>query len=88
MYIVLRLYLLHRRLPVNSQPIEDDDVDVARERRRVLRGDAANDMLKIENLTKVNLELHCGAAIHLNTLCFNHQPLLHAFPCKYPFPGV
>lgn len=47
---------LHRRLPVNSQPIEDDDVDVARERRRVLRGDAINDMLKIENLTKVKLQ--------------------------------
>lgn len=42
-------------MPVNNQPIEDDDVDVARERRRVLRGDAVNDMLKIENLTKVKL---------------------------------
>ncbi|TKS64949.1 ATP-binding cassette sub-family A member 2 [Collichthys lucidus] len=40
------------RVPVSCQPI-DDDVDVARERRRVLRGDADNDMLKIENLTKV-----------------------------------
>lgn len=55
LYIVLSFYLLHRRLPVNSQPVEDDDVDVARERRRVLRGDAVNDMLKIENLTKVKL---------------------------------
>ncbi|CAB1320125.1 unnamed protein product [Coregonus sp. 'balchen'] len=41
------------RVPVSSQPIEDDDVDVACERRRVLRGDADNDMLKIDNLTKV-----------------------------------
>lgn len=40
-------------MPVNSQPVEDDDVDVACERHRVLRGDADNDMLKIENLTKV-----------------------------------
>lgn len=40
-------------MPVNSQPVEDDDVDVACERRRVLRGDADNDMLKIDNLTKV-----------------------------------
>lgn len=42
-----------RRVPVSCQPIEDDDVDVACERRRVLRGDADDDMLKIENLTKV-----------------------------------
>lgn len=40
-------------MPVNSQPVEDDDVDVACESRRVLRGDADNDMLKIDNLTKV-----------------------------------
>lgn len=42
----------HRRLPVSTKPIEDD-IDVANERHRVLRGDADNDMLKIENLTKV-----------------------------------
>lgn len=40
-------------MPVSSQPIDDDDVDVACERRRVLRGDADNDMLKVDNLTKV-----------------------------------
>ena len=44
-----------RRVPVSCQPIDDDDVDVACERRRVLRGDADSDMLKIENLTKVSL---------------------------------
>lgn len=44
--------LSHRRLPVSTKPIEDD-IDVANERHRVLRGDADNDMLKIENLTKV-----------------------------------
>jgi len=40
---------------VSCQPIDDDDVDVACERRRVLRGDADGDMLKIENLTKVRV---------------------------------
>lgn len=44
-----------RRVPVSSKPIDDDDVDVACERQRVLRGDADNDMLKIKNLTKVNM---------------------------------
>lgn len=42
-----------RGVPVSCQPTDDDDVDVACERRRVLRGDADNDMLKINNLTKV-----------------------------------
>ncbi|XP_034064583.1 ATP-binding cassette sub-family A member 2-like [Gymnodraco acuticeps] len=42
------------RMPVSCQPIDDDDVDVACERRRVLRGDADNDKLKIDNLTKVH----------------------------------
>ncbi|MBN3323823.1 ABCA2 protein, partial [Atractosteus spatula] len=42
-----------QRMPVCCKPVDDDDVDVACERRRVLRGDADNDMLKIENLTKV-----------------------------------
>ena len=32
-------------------------MDVASERQRVLRGDADNDMVKIENLTKVGSEL-------------------------------
>lgn len=43
---------LRRRMPVSTKPVEDD-VDVASERQRVLRGDADNDMVKIENLTKV-----------------------------------
>lgn len=41
---------------MSTKPVEDD-VDVASERQRVLRGDADNDMVKIENLTKVSPEL-------------------------------
>lgn len=48
-----------RRLPVSTKPIEDD-IDVANERHRVLRGDADNDMLKIENLTKVQQQGDSG----------------------------
>ncbi|XP_028297047.1 uncharacterized protein LOC114458869 isoform X2 [Gouania willdenowi] len=47
------LSLDYLRVAVSCQPIDDDDVDVACERQRVLRGDADNNMLKIENLTKV-----------------------------------
>lgn len=50
------VWCVFRRVPVSCQPIDDDDADVACERRRVLRGDADNDMLKIENLTKVLLD--------------------------------
>lgn len=45
-----------RRMPVSTKPVEDD-IDVASERQRVLRGDADNDMVKIENLTKVGAGL-------------------------------
>ena len=52
----------HRRLPVSTKPIEDD-IDVSNERHRVLRGDADNDMLKIENLTKVLPPQWCGTGV-------------------------
>ena len=34
-----------------------EDVDVARERQRVFTGNVHNDMLTIENLTKVGVQL-------------------------------
>uniref|UniRef100_W5KXQ3 ATP binding cassette subfamily A member 2 n=1 Tax=Astyanax mexicanus TaxID=7994 RepID=W5KXQ3_ASTMX len=63
-----------QRMPVNSQPIEDDDVDVSRERRRVLRGDAENDMLKIENLTKVYKSRKMGRILAVDRLCLGVRP--------------
>ncbi|KAM7416939.1 hypothetical protein PAMA_018832 [Pampus argenteus] len=62
------------RVPVTCQPIEDDDVDVASERRRVLRGDADNDMLKIENLTKVYKSRKMGRILAVDRLCLGIQP--------------
>lgn len=57
-----------RRLPISNKPIEDDDVDVANERQRVLRGGADNDMLKIDNLTKVTCihDLYNVQSLHWN----------------------
>uniref|UniRef100_A0A4W4HDR5 ATP-binding cassette sub-family A member 2 n=1 Tax=Electrophorus electricus TaxID=8005 RepID=A0A4W4HDR5_ELEEL len=63
-----------QRVPVNSQPVEDDDVDVARERRRVLRGDANSDMLKIENLTKVYKSRKMGRILAVDRLCLGVRP--------------
>uniref|UniRef100_A0A671VTW9 ATP-binding cassette sub-family A member 2 n=1 Tax=Sparus aurata TaxID=8175 RepID=A0A671VTW9_SPAAU len=62
------------RVPVSCQPIDDDDVDVACERRRVLRGDADNDMLKIENLTKVYKSRKMGRILAVDRLCLGVRP--------------
>ncbi|XP_026178352.1 ATP-binding cassette sub-family A member 2 isoform X2 [Mastacembelus armatus] len=62
------------KVPVSCQPIDDDDVDVACERRRVLRGDADNDMLKIENLTKVYKSRKMGHILAVDRLCLGVRP--------------
>ncbi|KFU85349.1 ATP-binding cassette sub-family A member 2, partial [Chaetura pelagica] len=60
-------------LPVSTKPIEDD-IDVANERHRVLRGDADNDMLKIENLTKVYKSRKIGRILAVDRLCVGVRP--------------
>uniref|UniRef100_A0A8C6Y8P9 ATP-binding cassette sub-family A member 2 n=1 Tax=Naja naja TaxID=35670 RepID=A0A8C6Y8P9_NAJNA len=62
-----------QRFPVSTKPIEDD-VDVAAERQRVLRGDADNDMLKIENLTKVYKSRRIGRILAVDRLCVGVRP--------------
>uniref|UniRef100_A0A8B9DTZ8 ATP-binding cassette sub-family A member 2 n=1 Tax=Anser cygnoides TaxID=8845 RepID=A0A8B9DTZ8_ANSCY len=62
-----------QRLPVSTKPIEDD-IDVANERHRVLRGDADNDMLKIENLTKVYKSRKIGRILAVDRLCVGVRP--------------
>ncbi|XP_031807821.1 ATP-binding cassette sub-family A member 2 isoform X3 [Sarcophilus harrisii] len=62
-----------QRLPVSTKPIEDD-VDVAIERQRVLRGDADNDMVKIENLTKVYKSRKIGRILAVDRLCVGVRP--------------
>uniref|UniRef100_A0A803T1K2 ATP-binding cassette sub-family A member 2 n=1 Tax=Anolis carolinensis TaxID=28377 RepID=A0A803T1K2_ANOCA len=52
----------------------EDDVDVAKERHRVLRGDADNDMLKIENLTKVYKSRRTGRILAVDRLCVGVRP--------------
>ncbi|KAM4661795.1 ATP-binding cassette sub-family A member 2 [Discoglossus pictus] len=63
-----------QRLPISSKPIEDDDMDVANERQRVLRGGADNDMLKIENLTKVYKSRKMGRILAVDRLCVGVRP--------------
>ncbi|KAK3087439.1 hypothetical protein FSP39_005943 [Pinctada imbricata] len=53
-------FFLKRRLSHNpSLPVYDEDIDVAGERKRVLRGSGRNDLLRIQNLTKVSIQLNC-----------------------------
>uniref|UniRef100_A0A8C3QEA9 ATP-binding cassette sub-family A member 2 n=1 Tax=Geospiza parvula TaxID=87175 RepID=A0A8C3QEA9_GEOPR len=65
--IMCQYNFFRKRLPVSTKPIEDD-IDVANERHRVLRGDADNDMLKIENLTKI------GRILAVDRLCVGVRP--------------
>uniref|UniRef100_A0AAV2MP22 ABC transporter domain-containing protein n=1 Tax=Knipowitschia caucasica TaxID=637954 RepID=A0AAV2MP22_KNICA len=62
------------RVPVSVQPIDDDDEDVACERRRVLRGDADQDVLKIRNLTKVYKSRKMGRIVAVDRLCLGVRP--------------
>ncbi|KAM9393672.1 ATP-binding cassette sub-family A member 2 [Pholidichthys leucotaenia] len=62
------------RVPVSCQPIDDDDIDVSSERRRVLRGDADNDLLKIDNLTKVYKSRKMGRILAVDRLCLGVRP--------------
>lgn len=45
--------MFYRLLKQSSDNLEDEDADVAKERRRVLSGGAKEDVLRIEELTKV-----------------------------------
>ena len=46
-----------RRVQVALKPIDDEDEDVARERQRIERGEGTNDILRLNNLTKVGFRL-------------------------------
>uniref|UniRef100_A0A8C3V4W5 ATP-binding cassette sub-family A member 2 n=1 Tax=Catharus ustulatus TaxID=91951 RepID=A0A8C3V4W5_CATUS len=71
--IMCQYNFFRKRLPVSTKPIEDD-IDVANERHRVLRGDADNDMLKIENLTKVYKSRKIGRILAVDRLCVGVRP--------------
>ncbi|PFX16944.1 ATP-binding cassette sub-family A member 1 [Stylophora pistillata] len=51
--IEYRFFLPQRRVNVTLKPLEDEDEDVEKERQRVERGEGADDILRLKNLTKV-----------------------------------
>lgn len=60
-----------RLISVKAPSAEEEDVDVARERRRVYEGKAQNDLLTIYDLTKV--------CCHGTTASFNFWAFVHDF---------
>lgn len=53
------LLVLYRAKVLMESASEGEDCDVAAERQRVLSGGADDDILRVENLTKVNGLLSC-----------------------------
>jgi len=49
--------------------VEGEDVDVAKERQRVLSGGAEDDLLRVENLTKIYSSRKTGKHLAVNRLC-------------------
>lgn len=58
-----------KRTPVCHFELEEEDEDVANERRRVLRGLAQSDLLRLENLTKVYETSKLGKNLAVDRLC-------------------
>lgn len=45
--------LISRQITIKDYPHENDDEDVENERKRVLEGGSADDIVRVENMTKV-----------------------------------
>lgn len=45
--------LINRQISIKDYPHENDDEDVEKERQRVLEGGSADDIVCVENMTKV-----------------------------------
>lgn len=58
-----------KNVKVPEYVIKDEDVDVAFERRRVLTGQASNDILHLDNLTKVYQTRKLGKHLAVDRLC-------------------
>ena len=51
-------FLSIRRVKVALKPVEKEDEDVDKERQRIERGEGINDILRLDNLTKVRTWLN------------------------------
>lgn len=67
--IEFRFFIKPRRTHVSKDPIEGEDEDVAAEKERVLCGGASEDLIRIENLTKVYYSRKRGKHLAVDRLC-------------------
>ncbi|XP_041481767.1 ATP-binding cassette sub-family A member 2-like isoform X2 [Lytechinus variegatus] len=70
-YIIRRIEILPccRRKKVDKSLLFSEDEDVLRERQRVLVGEASQDLLRIENLTKIYKTRRLGSHLAVDGLC-------------------
>ncbi|XP_021369630.1 ATP-binding cassette sub-family A member 2-like isoform X2 [Mizuhopecten yessoensis] len=59
----------YRRKPHSLSSLADEDIDVATERKRLLRGSGRYDLIRIENLTKVYKTRKLGRHLAVDRLC-------------------
>lgn len=64
-----RFFIKSRRKDVVSNANRDEDVDVASERRRIMRGLRSNDVLSLKNLTKMYVTQKLGRHLAVDHLC-------------------
>ncbi|GAB1604923.1 ATP-binding cassette sub-family A member 2-like, partial [Argonauta hians] len=64
-----RFFIKSRQKSVANKQTQDVDVDVASERKRVLRGSACNDALVLNNLTKMYVTRKLGKHLAVDHLC-------------------
>lgn len=64
-----RFFIKSRQKDVSSNINQDEDVDVATERRRIMRGLGNNDVLCLKNLTKMYVTQKLGKHLAVDHLC-------------------
>ncbi|CAI9718098.1 ATP-binding cassette sub-family A member 2-like isoform X2 [Octopus vulgaris] len=64
-----RFFIKSRPSDVANKLPQDEDVDVASERKRILRGSACNDALCLKNLTKMYVTRKLGKHLAVDHLC-------------------
>ncbi|XP_071097331.1 ATP-binding cassette sub-family A member 2-like isoform X1 [Haliotis cracherodii] len=69
-----KFFIPARYVKVPNSTNVDEDVDVAAERKRVLKGTGRYDMLRLENLTKVYKTAKLGRHLAVDKLCLGVPP--------------
>ncbi|XP_041370956.1 ATP-binding cassette sub-family A member 2-like [Gigantopelta aegis] len=69
-----RFFIKPRKHKTSNTTVQEEDLDVAAERRRVLKGNGRFDLLRLENLTKVYVTRKLGRHLAVDKLCIGVPP--------------